>query len=1346
MGHCLLIGDSGTGKTVLSKFVAWMQGLSIFQIKPHSRYTLDDFNEDLRKVLRRVGVDGEKICFIFDETNALSGGFLEAMNALLASGEVPGLFEGENYTALINACRDSAARDGVLAVSEDELWRRFISVVQRNLHIVFTMNPHGGHWKNRTRSSPALFNRCVVDWIGTWSSKALGSVGKQLTSIVDLDNSAYLSENLNVLTNPIIYQVRDSFAQASHAGLHHAVVAAMVEIHMISLSTAEEIAHSSSSSSRTYISPRDYMDFINTILSTIRRVQEEFEDQQLHVNAGISKFQQTQDNVGELKLALDKKRLELSEKEYLANQKLQQMVTDQKAAEAQRDVVEKISLEVERQECEINRRKDDAQRQLDDAEPALLSSKSAVNAISKKDLDEVRNLIRPPMNVQKTLECIAVMLGEKKVEWSDVRKMINRSDFIPSILNFDAGMLTSSQIKIVQQDYLDGNDELNYESVMRSSRACGPLYRWAESQVMYSIVHNRVQPLREEVDRLITEAGKVRSNKQKIEMEVHKLELSIEQYKADYATLIRDVEALKTEMELVGMKIKRAENLITSFQKESKRWSNTRDGFYLLLQNLVGDSLLISAFLTYSGFFDFRTRASLLNRWMHVLDCVEVKFNRDIDIVASLSTASERLKWSLHGLSSDSLSAENGVILKHHVRYPLVIDPSGQAMDFIMSQYSDQKIQKTSFQDNAFVKTLTSAIRFGTYLMIENVESIDPIIFPVLNREIQRTGGRSLIRVGADEVDYSPKFSLFLCTKNPASNLTPDICSKVTLVNFTQTPASLEIQSLSLILQYLRPDIQDKRVGGLRLHSEQTIRLRDLENKMLSSISAVAGNILDNDKLVEGMETLTCEGRLLEEQMRSCAESMLDVEVELEKYKNIASLCRKLFVLLLSMREINLLYEFSAEFLIRTLEKILTLDLPKRLTEKEKLEQVRERLLSEITARSARRMISDDKAVFSLLLGRLLYGARHDESFSSMARHDECFSSMEEIRRHIQLTFGAEFPSDGRGIVDLNIITSNDISSTVPLLICSAPGFDVSSRIQRMADDHGNELDAMAMGSQECFHRAESMLTTASKRGSWVLLKNCHLCLEWLQETLLRKLSSIRNTSHPNFRLFLSSEVNQKLPSSLIRVCDILLAEAPTGLKASLFRVFSCINPSRFKYAIRNRLYLLLSWLHAVLQERLRFIPKGWCEKYEFMESDITYALDIIDELFSHASKGRQQLDPTNLPWLALRTILSHDIYGGRISQDIDRERLNDIINSIFQPKAYDFNFRLGATDDAPTLPEGNTIEEYRIWIEALPDVTSPSWVGLDVTEEEILSKTLAHSVLSKAARLNSIILERDNP
>ncbi len=77
-----------------------------------------------------------------------------------------------------------------------------------------------------------------------------------------------------------------------------------------------------------------------------------------------------------------------------------------------------------------------------------------------------------------------------------------------------------------------------------------------------------------------------------------------------------------------------------------------------------------------------------------------------------------------------------------------MIDPSGQASEFLMRQYQDKKIKKTSFLDAAFMKNLESALRFGTPLLVEDVESIDPVLNPVLNKEIRKTGGRILIRLG----------------------------------------------------------------------------------------------------------------------------------------------------------------------------------------------------------------------------------------------------------------------------------------------------------------------------------------------------------------------------------------------------------------------------------------------------------------------------------------------------------------------------------------------------------------------------------------------------------------------
>jgi dynein heavy chain 1 len=111
-GHALLIGVSGGGKTVLSRFVAWLNGLSIFTIKVNNRYKAADFEEDLRSVMKRAGVKEEKICFIFDESNALESSFLERMNTLLASGDVPGLFEGDEFTSLIHQIREVVHQKG----------------------------------------------------------------------------------------------------------------------------------------------------------------------------------------------------------------------------------------------------------------------------------------------------------------------------------------------------------------------------------------------------------------------------------------------------------------------------------------------------------------------------------------------------------------------------------------------------------------------------------------------------------------------------------------------------------------------------------------------------------------------------------------------------------------------------------------------------------------------------------------------------------------------------------------------------------------------------------------------------------------------------------------------------------------------------------------------------------------------------------------------------------------------------------------------------------------------------------------------------------------------------------
>lgn len=87
-----------------------------------------------------------------------------------------------------------------------------------------------------------------------------------------------------------------------------------------------------------------------------------------------------------------------------------------------------------------------------------------------------------------------------------------------------------------------------------------------------------------------------------------------------------------------------------------------------------------------------------------------------------------------------------------------------------------------------------------TMTATQDVETVDPVLNPLLNRELQRTGGRTLIRLGSEDIDYSPDFVLLLVTRNPDARFAPDLCSRVTIVNFTITPASLQSQVCQKVL------------------------------------------------------------------------------------------------------------------------------------------------------------------------------------------------------------------------------------------------------------------------------------------------------------------------------------------------------------------------------------------------------------------------------------------------------------------------------------------------------------------------------------------------------------------
>src|SRR4051812_46889546 len=84
------------------------------------------------------------------------------------------------------------------------------------------MNPPEEGLSSKAATSPALFNRCVLNWMGDWSDQALFQVGTELTHSVDLDRASFNAPD----SIPVAY--RDLNLPPSH---REAVINAMVYIH-----------------------------------------------------------------------------------------------------------------------------------------------------------------------------------------------------------------------------------------------------------------------------------------------------------------------------------------------------------------------------------------------------------------------------------------------------------------------------------------------------------------------------------------------------------------------------------------------------------------------------------------------------------------------------------------------------------------------------------------------------------------------------------------------------------------------------------------------------------------------------------------------------------------------------------------------------------------------------------------------------------------------------------------------------------------------------------------------------------------------------------------------------------
>ena len=633
------------------------------------------------------------------------------------------------------------------------------------------------------------------------------------------------------------------------------------------------------------------------------------------------------------------------------------------------------------------------------------------------------------------------------------------------------------------------------------------------------------------------------------------LEGDIANLKAEYAALIKETEGIKAEMEKVAVKVNRSKTLLSQLQGEEERWKASTSEFAQDTKTLLGDSVICAAFLSYAGICSWGERGELVSTWKGILEDSEITFQDHLSIAQYLNKQSE---------IKDQLCMENDAILDNFNRFPLIVDPTGE---HVATLCSSKDIKRTSFLDQSFLKQLESAMRFGTKLLVQDVEYFDPIMNSVLNKEIQRSGGRTLVRLGKQDIDLSPAFVLYLSTDNPDAHFPPDLASRVTLVSFTETSSSLYNRSLVSLMSAREPELEQKRKDTLKLQGEYKVSLNLLEQKLLFELTSSKGKILEQDSLLLCLEKLKEEANAISDKFAANQEAQKSVEVATAKYKDVASVFVKVYFAINSLSSINHLYRWSLEQFMEMINEVV---------EKESSnDKIINCFLKTVYTRVSKGLFACDKVLFLLIL---------------------LFSVDEKSVERVLKCAPGEVVAQVRGLAKSMLGEAmEDIGHTkeTPLLIVKCEGVHF---------DPPEEYENFALGNEE-----QSQLERILN-GDHLCLQNIHLVPDWIEKnwkTLEQK------------DIILVSEISERmLPAKMMSTCSKLVLEPKYSVKELLLRKLGESRDKMGSTAYHRLLAFKTIYTWAVLRVRDKYMSKPSVVQ----DLDLQLALSTVEEVLQVTS------------------------------------------------------------------------------------------------------------------------------
>ena len=838
---------------------------------------------------------GQSVTFILTDAEIKFETFLEAINSMLATGEIPGLFIKEDRD-IIPLQQKTVYMKEAGTKGEDPspnlLWNYFISRVKDCLHTVLCFSPVGTKFRERSQKFPSLFSQCNIDWFLSWPEEALISVSEKFLKDFALDNTKAVKEQLII-----------------HMGKVHNMVNEVCGVYLQQMRRY------------VYVTPKSYLSFIAMYQDVYKLKYKGIDVEEQNINQGLDKLAEATAGVEELKINLKKEDVILKSAVDATAKLLETLDVENKKADIKSQEVNAVTEACMEQKNTITIEKEQADKELAAALPALERAKSAVNSIKQPDIVELKGtrnatdttrLIFDTVNLlfQETLvpvtpknynmlkqECPFIQdsyddYSSKRLQGPLLKELLYFSEFEKDNINEETIELLEPYLTLKSPK---GEDLFVGEVAKKASAALAGLCTWAAAMSDYHKASKIVKPklrLLELRSAQLAEAEEKLSAAQAELAEVNRLKAEL---KAMFDSKVAERDALQDKAMKTKRKMDQANKLINSLADNKARWIQNSNEFKATKMRLVGNVAKACAFVSYCGPFNSEFRTKLAEEYF-TGDLVArgIPLSEDFSITNFLVDQVTIGEWSLQKLPNDPLSIQNGIMVTRSSRYPLMIDPQGQAITWIKEREPVMRERDTIFTLNS--PNLRDCLKFplenGWPVLIESIENeVDPLLDPILEKQIITKGGKkkTIILGGGEPLDWDDKFTLYMTSRLANPHFSPELAAKTTIIDFTVTQSGLEQQLLGRLISIEQKSLEEQLTQLQEEVTGNTKILTDLEDNLLQQLANTQGSLLDNVEIIDVLANIKTKSREVNEKLVEAREKTIEIGDKREQFRPVAA-------------------------------------------------------------------------------------------------------------------------------------------------------------------------------------------------------------------------------------------------------------------------------------------------------------------------------------------------------------------------------------------------------------------------------------------------------------------------